>query len=60
MFAALFAAVIVSSNAVADSDDKECPVQSVSGKSFEEEFGAGAEEMTRCIEKREHVRSSTS
>jgi intracellular sulfur oxidation DsrE/DsrF family protein len=43
-------------SAFADSTNKECPVQSVSGKSFDEEFGAGASEMTRCIENRKHVK----
>ena len=46
------------SNTLADHghDNKKCPVGLVTGQTFDEEFGAGSEKITHCLEKRTKVK----
>ncbi len=34
----------------------ECPVDLVSGKTLDEEFGVGSQELTQCVKQRHHVK----
>ena len=36
--------------------NNECPVGLVSGKTLDEEFGSGSQELTRCLERRSQVK----
>ena len=39
-----------------DSENKACPVGLVNGMTIDEEFGAGVQEKTRCLENRKEVK----
>jgi intracellular sulfur oxidation DsrE/DsrF family protein len=41
---------------VSSNSNNACPVDLVSGKSMDEEFGPGTQELTRCLKKRNQVK----
>lgn len=60
-FAAAFLLASPFARALADDDHKgngsnECPVGLVSGKTLDEEFGAGTSAITHCLERRHKVK----
>ena len=42
--------------AAAPGGNNACPVGLVSGLPLDEEFGAGTQELTRCLERRHNVK----
>jgi intracellular sulfur oxidation DsrE/DsrF family protein len=66
MYSSIFAASVIglSFTSILNADEEgveskgnnECPVDLVSGKTLNEEFGSGSQELTQCLERRHKVK----